>query len=448
MKHTFGLLACCGKTLPVSPGVMLLLVSAVWADSPEAPFAAMTPQQVRAYEEQVLRRYRSGDRSHEMMRKIADLALIPPTLNTSPLPEYDYDQLDYGMTIGIERTPKGRLWAAWVAGEDGPEAFMVAATSDDDGQTWSKPRLVIDSQSPNLPFPRSVLVGTLWTDPRRRLWFFFDQTMNMRDGRHGLWAAICEDPDADQPRWSEPRRIWHGVMLNKPTVLSTGEWLLPTYLLQEPPGGRPPFTRLFPELDPHRGVNVFASTDQGATWQRRGHVAFPDPCWHEAMIVERKDGTLWMLARTRRGIMQTISEDRGRTWSAPSAPAGISHPVARFHVRRIASGRILMIKHGETMDSHEGRSKLTAWLSEDEGLSWKGGLMLDHRSSISYPDATQAPDGTLYISYDRERSRLGEILMARITEDDILARELVSPNSRLKILISRPQKRRDRAEAD
>lgn len=49
------------------------------------------------------------------MEKVADLALVPPTLNTSPLPEYDYDKLDYGMTIGIERTPKGRLWACWVA---------------------------------------------------------------------------------------------------------------------------------------------------------------------------------------------------------------------------------------------------------------------------------------------------------------------------------------------
>ena len=54
------------------------------------------------------------------MRKIADLALVPPKLNTSPLPEYDYDKLDYGMTIGIEQTPGGRLWACWVAGGDSP----------------------------------------------------------------------------------------------------------------------------------------------------------------------------------------------------------------------------------------------------------------------------------------------------------------------------------------
>ena len=378
------------------------------------------------------------------MRKIADLALFPPKLNTSPLPDYDYDQLDYGMTIGIERTPKGRLWAAWVGGEDGPKAFMVAATSDDNGETWSKPRLVIDSQSPNLPVARSVIVGALWTDPQGRLWFFFDQVMHHYDGRAGLWAAVCENPDAENPHWSEPRRIWHGVMLNKPTVLSTGQWLLPTYLLQSKGFG--PFSPgFFPELDPDRGVNVFVSNDEGATWKRLGHRPFPNPCWHEAMIVERKDGSLWMLARTRKGIMQSVSADRGATWSTPTAPEGIVHPAARFHVRRLASGRLLLVKHGEAIDSHTGRSKLTAWLSEDDGATWKGGLMLDERNGISYPDSTQAPDGTVFISYDHQRSRLGEILMARITEDDILAGRLVQPNSRLLMLISRPMKNRSSA---
>lgn len=69
------------------------------------------------------------------MEKIADHALVPPVVNTSPLPRYGYDRLDYGMTIGIERALRGRLWACWVAGGDSPKAFFVLATSDDDGET-------------------------------------------------------------------------------------------------------------------------------------------------------------------------------------------------------------------------------------------------------------------------------------------------------------------------
>lgn len=156
------------------------------------------------------------------------------------------------------------------------------------------------------------------------------------------------------------------------------------------------------------------------------------------MIVERKDGTLWMLARTAKGIMQTTSSDGGLTWSEPSEPPGIRQPNARFHVRRLASGRILLIKHGDAIDSHQGRVMLSAWLSDDDGKSWQGGLVLDERKGISYPDGFQAPDGTLYISYDRNRSTDGEILLARFTEEDILAKKLVGTKSKLKMLICRP----------
>ncbi len=369
------------------------------------------------------------------MEKVADHALVPPQLNTSPLPKYGYDQLDYGMTIGIERTPGGRLWACWVAGGDSPEAFFVLATSDDNGEHWSEPRLVIDSHDASLPRPRSILVGNLWTDPRGRLWLIFDQSMDMFDGRAGVWAAICENPDAAEPKWSEPRRIWHGVTLNKPTVLSTGEWLLPISLDQR--GGFGPFKGCFAELNPVRGANVFVSADEGATWQRRGMAVFPNPDWHEHMLVERKDGSLWMLARTAKGIMESTSTDGGRTWSAP-VDSAIKHPAARFHIRRLVSGQLLLVKHGDQIDSHSGRVQLSAWLSADDGRTWQGGLVLDDRKGISYPDGFQAPDGTIYISYDRNRSTDGEILLARFTEEDILARKLTGPKSKLRMLISRP----------
>ena len=59
-------------------------------------------------------------------------------------------------------------------------------------------------------------------------------------------------------------------------------------------------------------------------------------------------------------------------------------------------------------------------------------------SSDLYPDGFQAPDGTIYISYDRNRATDGEILLARFTEADVLAQKITGPKSRLKMLISRP----------
>lgn len=396
----------------------------------ELALTQYTPEQARAY-------------MQETARRVGNLALLPPVVNTDPLPQYDYDQLDYGMVLGSARTPGGRLWSAWVGGEDGPLAFMVANSSDDNGKTWSKPRFVIDSQSRDLVLPRSVIVGNFWTDPLGRLWFFFDQSMNHYDGRSGTWYIISENPDADNPTWSEPKRIWHGSVLNKPTVLANGEWLLPV----EFPNIRSKLPNAFPELADERGANTLVSSDNGKTWERRGKVTFPSSSWDEHQFVELKDGRIWMTARTNKGPMQSFSADGGRTWSEPEA-ATFAHPVARFHVSRLASGKIMLIKHGETIDTFDQggrrnaglRTKLSAWISEDEGQSWKGGLMLDERTGVSYPDGFQGPDGMIYVTYDRNRSRDGEILMAQIFEEDILAGKLVNKDSKLKILVSEPLK--------
>ncbi|MGV8093550.1 MAG: sialidase family protein [Mangrovibacterium sp.] len=391
----------------------------------EAKFQKMKPEEIRRYETGV-------------MRQVADLALIPPEIKTGHLPEYDYDTQDYVMALTIERTAKGRIWSAWIGECDCPRSFLLAATSDDNGETWSKPRLVIDGRSPSLPMPRTVIIGNFWTDPSGKLWLFFDQTMNHFDGRSGLWATVCENPDADDPVWSEPKRIWHGSMLNKPIVLSSGEWLLPSYLLQN--GGFGPFNGIFPELDPYRGVNVLVSKDQGKSWELRGIRTFPNPDWHEAMIVEKRDGKLWMMARTRTGIMESFSDDKGFTWSEPAVTAAnIQHPNSRFFFRRLASGRILLVKNGDRLNEHHGRNQFSAWLSEDDGQTWKGGLIIDDREKVTYPDGFQAPDGTIYVSYDHNRGP-GEITLAKFTEEDILAGKIVSPQSKLKIAIARPLK--------
>src|SRR6478735_2765976 len=73
-----------------------------------------------------------------------DLGLEPPLLNTNPGPEYADDVRTGNMIIGIDRTPGGRLWACWVGNGDNPNGFFMLATSDDGGQKWSKPRVVID----------------------------------------------------------------------------------------------------------------------------------------------------------------------------------------------------------------------------------------------------------------------------------------------------------------
>jgi hypothetical protein len=367
---------------------------------------------------------------------ISDYALISPKINTSPLPVYDYDKLDYGMTIGIERTPKGRIWACWVPGGDNEDAFFILNSSDDDGKTWSKPKTVIDPHDPSLKEKRRTLVGCLWLDPGGKLWLFFDQSMTYFDGRSGNWYTVCENPDATNPVWSEPVRFSDGCTLNKPIILKDGTWLLPVSLWDRTKIRDASYKEAFHELDDLRMANVFASNNQGKTWTRRGGVRYPQPQFDEHHIIERKDGTLWMTARTANGIWESISNDKGKTWSEPQKY--LEHIGSRHFMRRLQSGRILMVRHGALNEKTKFRSKLTAYLSEDEGKTWTGGLMLDERRIISYPDGFQAPDGTIYVSYDHNRDFDGEILMARFTEKDILDGKFGGRKSKAKILISRP----------
>lgn len=360
-----------------------------------------------------------------------------PFINTDPLPEYGYDKLDYGMTIGIERTADGRIWAGWIGGGDNEDAFFVLNVSDDNGETWSDPKVVIDPNNPDLEEKRRTLVGNLWLDPEGRMWLFFDQAMTYFDGRAGLWYTVCENPDDDDPRWSEPARIWHGATLNKPIVLTDGAWILPVSLWDRGKIKNKKFNDAFHELDTFRMANVFISRDQGQTWNRQGGVRFPKPQFDEHHIIEREDGSLWMTARTANGIWESVSTDQGNTWSEPNKY--MEHIGSRHFICRLKSGRLLLVRHGDLEEKTRFRSKLTAFLSDDEGKTWKGGLMIDERRGVSYPDGFQAPDGTIYISYDRNRDSDGEILMARFTEEDVLSGEFQSEQARPRILISKPK---------
>ncbi|MBC8767239.1 exo-alpha-sialidase [Arenibacter sp. BSSL-BM3] len=82
----------------------------------------------------------------------------------------------------------------------------------------------------------------------------------------------------------------------KPIVLSTGEWVLPVSTWQI-----------------NDGAKAVVSVDHGQSWQVRGAVNVPELARSadEHMIVEGKDGTLWMIVRTKYGIGESVSKDKG-----------------------------------------------------------------------------------------------------------------------------------------
>ena len=376
------------------------------------------------------------------LRPYPDFALQASPVNTSPGPEYGSSTRMYQGVPGIERTASGTLWGVWTGGgiEEGPLNYVMLVTSRDDGRTWSEPKLVIDP-------PGNVLAwdALLWIDPVGRLRLFWTQAYGRWDGRGGVWTIETENPDAEQPTWSAPRRLTDGMVQNKPTVLSSGEWLLPVWFWPYPCdlaavndryqlGLSPGVVKSLCHDSEQPLLKVYQSVDQGNTWVWLSRAEVQDTGIGEHMIVERRDGSLWMLVRTFYGIGQAVSTNRGKTWE-PTGPSGIRHPTTRFFIRRLKSGRLLMIRHNPP--SINVRSHLTAYLSEDDGRSWSGGLLVDARESVTYPDGVEAGDGKIYMIYDHGRSSDREILMATFREDDVKQGSCITRDCQLRMLINK-----------
>ncbi len=332
---------------------------------------------------------------------------------------------------GIERTPQGRVFVSWFSGgakEPEPENTVLISYSDDNGKTFNSPLTI---GAPTADGTR-CFDPTPWIDPKGRLWYIFNRG-NQSTATHDVRARICERPDANPPIFGPEFKVGYEVpfafRMNKITVLSTGEWLMPVTHAAEPvhawcTGYN---DRQQPTL---HGVGI--SKDEGKTWKLHGAVRSA-PWALENMITELKDGRLWMLIRTSSGhLWESFSLDRGLSWSEGKRST-IASPGSRFFIRRLASGNLLLVNHY----NFKGRSHLTAQLSIDDGHSWNNGLLLDERDSVSYPDGVQDKDGLIWLVHDRDRGGAAEILMSTFREEDVLAGHAVSGKVRLKQMVSR-----------
>ncbi len=323
--------------------------------------------------------------------------------------------------------PNGRLWATWYCGitpgED-QNNYVVLATSDDDGKTWREV-FVADPDGTGMERPFDPEV---WVAPDGSLrWIWADRICRDLCGRKDnaypdiVMMATIPDANAVPENPPQPRGIAEGVMMCKPTVLRDGTWAFPVARW----GGRP------------WSSCMYVSCDGGKTFSLRGGTKVPqeDSEFDEHMFVERKNGDIVCYSRAKSGIREAVSRDGGFTWGA-SVKSKLPHPSARCFVRRLKSGAWLLVKHGG-LDEAKHRSHLTAYVSDDEGVTWKGGLLLEERWGCSYPDGQEASDGTIYITYDWDRYNDRTIYFCTFTEADVRAGKSVSGKTRLRQVISK-----------
>lgn len=319
-------------------------------------------------------------------------------------------------------TKKGRVFLGWYSGgirEPHMENYNYLTYSDD-GVNFKNALLVIPSDADRGVHALDI---QLWIAPNGALWVFWVQNNAIKDGsdgvdmlirsqsqpmvshdgwtfpdmRHTEWCVVCDDPDADDPVFSEPRLLDIGFLRCKPLVLSSGRWLFFNY----------------DQLNDRYGYSI--SDDNGVTFTRRyGAKKYLTP-FDEAMAYQRKDGSIRMFARARCGeLPESISYDNGENWQEATL-SGIPNPSTRFFVSRTPSGRVMLVNNHHPSQ----RTDMTVYLSEDDGVTWKYKKCIDNRASLSYPDV-DFYDGKIYLTYDRERTGAKEILLAVFTEDDII----------------------------
>lgn len=167
-----------------------------------------------------------------------------------------------------------------------------------------------------------------------------------------------------------------------PLVLPTGRILLPLY------------------SDGFNLSLVAISDDDGETWRASLPIVGLGPT--QPTLVHKKDGTLVAYLRDTGDPLYRVqistSKDNGESWSA-AVDTEIPNPDSSLEVVVLKDGHWVMVHN----DTEDGRHRLTASLSDNEGASWKWKRQLepsdDGGRSFSYPSVIQTREGLIHMTY-------------------------------------------------
>lgn len=358
----------------------------------------------------------------------------------------------------IVQAPNGDLIAAWFhgSGERTSDDVMIQGARRRAGSAdWSEPFVMADT--PDLPDCNPVL----FIDPRGVLWLIWITVQDNQWGGSLLKFRTAHEYNADGP----PQWEWQDVIHARPEnlenafveVVEKGLAALAPLLVampemkQEIEAARDAaknklsqrlgwMTRLHPimisETKMMLGLysDVFNCSLAAFTEDWGGHWSFSQPIMDpearflgniQPSFVQKKDGSIMAFMRDNglpKYVRTATSSDSGHTWSRLSM-LSIRNPGSSVECISLSNGNWVLVCN-DTMD---GRHILTAYLSEDEGATWKYSRRLEdyppEKGSFSYPSVIQAADGAIHCTYSYSGAGIegSTIKHARFNEEWIKA---------------------------
>lgn len=238
--------------------------------------------------------------------------------------------------IPVQRTmvAKNALFPVAVTLQDGRIAAVVRGPgnhlgldgrldivfSSDEGKTWSKPALVIDTPLDD----RDQAVGQA-KDGTIVVAYYRDANYNEKgkydrllDRPHDTFVTLSTDGGKT---WQKPLEIdisdieW-GSPYGRILTLPDGAMLMPIYGLEIRPRGQKSPKRPDGAPGDTNHSYLYRSTDNGRSWKRWSEVGDGKMQLNETAILRMPDGKIIAFARSRaRDLWRTESTDGGRTWS-------------------------------------------------------------------------------------------------------------------------------------
>jgi hypothetical protein len=198
------------------------------------------------------------------------------------------------------------------------------------------------------------------------------------DMRYDVWHVRSTD---GRKRWKAPNPVWQGYAGSMLSViqLRSGRIVLPLSVLTRRTWGNPGAG-----FDAFTDVGRFSSRvtysdDGGETWQLSpAEIKTTMPYIGgdgiiEPIVLQLKDGHVWMLIRSPNGrFYDTFSKD-GAAWPHPQ-PTRILSSDSPGALMRLKDGRIVMVWNNclRYPYAQGGRHVIHAAISEDEGKTWRG----------------------------------------------------------------------------